>query len=85
MEVAKIADFGISWLVDQSQSVQTYPWRWTAPEVGNDIENTTTRSDVFSFGVLIYEALRFGELPYRSYNNGPSLVSNIRTKVLYRI
>ena len=70
-EVAKVADFGVSRFIEEGTVVQALPWRWTAPEVkearntaGGARGNITTKSDVFSFGGLIYEVLRLGEVPF---------------------
>ena len=70
IEIAKVADFGLSWFLDQSQTTEKKPWRWTAPEVHENIQNTTVKSDVHSFGALVFEALQFGQVPYPSY--GPN-------------
>ena len=85
MEIAKVADFGVSWLLDQSQTAEKKPWRWTAPEVHDDIQNTTVKSDVYSFGALIFEALQFGQVPYPDYgpNEGNILVSKPLTITQY--
>ena len=70
-EVAKVADFGVSRFIEEGTVVHALPWRWTAPEVkearntaGGARDGVTTKSDVFSFGGLIYEALRLGERPF---------------------
>ncbi|XP_060574836.1 tyrosine-protein kinase HCK-like [Ruditapes philippinarum] len=39
-------------------------WQWIAPEVITDESVLCTKSDVWSFGVVIYETLTFGEVPY---------------------
>ena len=68
MDIAKVADFGTSWFLDLSQTVQSFAWRWTAPEVHENVKNTTLKSDVYSFGALIFEALQFGQVPYSGYD-----------------
>ena len=42
---------------------QKFPVKWTAPEA---IHNRifTTSSDVWSFGILIYEIITYGRNPY---------------------
>lgn len=44
------------------------PWRWTAPE-GLSLDKDgachfSTKTDVWSFGVLLWEVMSYGELPY---------------------
>jgi serine/threonine protein kinase len=39
-------------------------WQWTAPEVISDENALNTKSDVWSFGVLMYEMITFGKIPY---------------------
>ncbi|XP_060583864.1 fibroblast growth factor receptor-like, partial [Ruditapes philippinarum] len=39
-------------------------WQWIAPEVLADESVLCTKSDVWSFGVVIYEIITFGEVPY---------------------
>jgi serine/threonine protein kinase len=37
--------------------------KWTAPEVFNE-DKFTIHSDVWAFGVLLYEMITFGSIPY---------------------
>ncbi|XP_045158785.2 tyrosine-protein kinase STK-like [Mercenaria mercenaria] len=39
-------------------------WQWTAPEAIVDEDKFSTKSDVWSFGVLLYELITFGKIPY---------------------
>lgn len=70
----KIADFGLSRGVDDSAE-QEYttnggkiPVRWTSPEAITH-RKFTAASDVWSFGVLVWEACSFGERPYWDWTN----------------
>lgn len=72
----KIADFGLSrWLTDNSGE-QEYvtknggkiPIRWTAPEAIN-YHRYTTASDVWSYGIVMWEVCSFGEKPYWDWSN----------------
>ena len=64
--VCKVADFGLSQAVEKS-SVRSkgdkIPVRWTAPEAAIGYEFSTA-SDVWSFGVVMWEIWTYGELPY---------------------
>lgn len=65
--MVKVADFGLARVVS-SQSHQTkegspFPIRWTAPEAISK-QKFTIKSDVWSFGVLLFELFTKGEVPY---------------------
>ncbi|KAL3320469.1 Ephrin type-A receptor 3 [Cichlidogyrus casuarinus] len=72
----KVTDFGLSREVDfedpDSASYTTMggkiPVRWTAPE-SITLRKFTTASDVWSFGVLMWEVLSFGERPFWNWSN----------------
>uniref|UniRef100_A0A1I8EVW7 receptor protein-tyrosine kinase n=1 Tax=Wuchereria bancrofti TaxID=6293 RepID=A0A1I8EVW7_WUCBA len=72
--LCKIADFGLSRGVEGSVE-QEYttnggkiPVRWTAPEAITH-RKFTAASDVWSFGVVIWEVCSFGERPYWDWTN----------------
>ena len=69
--LVKITDFGLArWFkqppVNEDKTV--VPVRYCAPEIlrHNSHENYSERSDVYSMGVLIWEALSKSEMPYSS-------------------
>ncbi|CAB3404764.1 unnamed protein product [Caenorhabditis bovis] len=72
----KIADFGLSRGVRNEGSIEPeyttnggkIPVRWTAPEAITH-RKFTTSSDVWSFGVVIWEACSYGERPYWDWTN----------------
>uniref|UniRef100_A0A3Q2GD19 Tyrosine-protein kinase n=1 Tax=Cyprinodon variegatus TaxID=28743 RepID=A0A3Q2GD19_CYPVA len=72
--VCKVANFGdredSSTTSDTklSSSCIKYPIKWTAPEAIN-YNKFTIKSDVWSFGILLYEIMTFGELPYPGLTN----------------
>jgi len=40
-----------------------FPIKWTAPEAAFD-RKFSIKSDVWSFGILLYELITFGRVPY---------------------
>jgi fyn-related kinase len=67
----KIADFGLSRIVERANGSIYYararidlPIRWTAPEGLSAKKKFTVKSDVWSFGILLFEVMTFGKQPY---------------------
>ncbi|CAF96564.1 unnamed protein product [Tetraodon nigroviridis] len=67
---AKISDFGLSKAVAEDKSYYKakghgkWPVKWYAPECINYFK-FSSKSDVWSFGVLMWEAFSFGQKPYK--------------------
>ncbi|XP_028912388.1 tyrosine-protein kinase SYK isoform X2 [Ornithorhynchus anatinus] len=67
---AKISDFGLSKALNADQNyyrAQTHgkwPVKWYAPECINYYK-FSSKSDVWSFGVLMWEAFSYGQKPYK--------------------
>ncbi|XP_057678516.1 tyrosine-protein kinase SRK2 [Corythoichthys intestinalis] len=71
--ICKVADFGLA-RVFQNENVYEakegtkFPVKWTAPEaIRTNI--FTIKSDVWSFGILLYEIMTFGKMPYPDMTN----------------
>uniref|UniRef100_A0AAX7TBE2 receptor protein-tyrosine kinase n=1 Tax=Astatotilapia calliptera TaxID=8154 RepID=A0AAX7TBE2_ASTCA len=74
--VCKVSDFGLSRVLeDDPEATGTYlspggkiPIRWTAPEA-IAYRKFTTASDVWSYGIVMWEVVSYGERPYWDMNN----------------
>ncbi|XP_066940387.1 tyrosine-protein kinase Src42A-like [Macrobrachium rosenbergii] len=68
----KVADFGLSRLVDeeiyQAREGGQFPIKWTAPEALSH-NKFSIKSDVWAFGVLLYEIITRGGRPYPGMSN----------------
>ncbi|XP_062855926.1 tyrosine-protein kinase ITK/TSK isoform X2 [Trichomycterus rosablanca] len=70
--VVKVSDFGMTRFVldDQYTSYTTkFPVKWSSPEVIR-YSRFSSKSDVWSFGVLMWEVYSEGRLPYECRTNG---------------
>ncbi|XP_040272882.1 tyrosine-protein kinase SYK isoform X2 [Bufo bufo] len=72
---AKISDFGLSKAIGSDESYYKakscgkWPVKWYAPECMNYYK-FSSKSDVWSFGVLMWEAYSYGQKPYRGMKGG---------------
>ncbi|XP_061834730.1 ephrin type-A receptor 4-B-like isoform X1 [Nerophis lumbriciformis] len=81
--VCKVSDFGLSRVLEDDpeaayttrEAIGTYlspggkiPIRWTAPEA-IAYRKFTTASDVWSYGIVMWEVISYGERPYWDMNN----------------
>ncbi|NXT53818.1 KSYK kinase, partial [Pluvianellus socialis] len=72
---AKISDFGLSKALSadesyyKAQSHGKWPVKWYAPECMN-FYKFSSKSDVWSFGVLMWEAFSYGQKPYKGMKGG---------------
>ncbi|XP_004349267.1 tyrosine-protein kinase Srms [Capsaspora owczarzaki ATCC 30864] len=76
--VAKIADFGLSRELNDKdyyklQSKQKLPVRWMAPETLN-YRKFSSQSDVFSYGVVLWELFTMGQPPWADVERDQYLV-----------
>ncbi|XP_026062925.1 ephrin type-B receptor 1-B [Carassius auratus] len=74
--VCKVSDFGLSRYLQEDTSDPTYtsslggkiPVRWTSPEA-IAYRKFTSASDVWSYGIVMWEVMSFGERPYWDMSN----------------
>lgn len=62
--ICKIASFHLAYIGDDYFSNNVYALKWTAPEGFAPTDKFSTKSDVWSFGIVLYEVITYGRLPY---------------------
>ncbi|XP_067872500.1 tyrosine-protein kinase ZAP-70 isoform X2 [Heterodontus francisci] len=78
---AKISDFGLSKAIGaddsyyKARTAGKWPVKWYAPECIN-FRKFSSKADVWSFGVTMWEALTYGQKPYKKMK-GPEVVTFI--------
>ncbi|XP_060788993.1 tyrosine-protein kinase Lyn-like isoform X2 [Neoarius graeffei] len=70
--LCKIADFGLARVIEDNEysarEGAKFPIKWTAPEAIN-YGSFTIKSDMWSFGILLYEIVTYGKIPYTGLSN----------------
>jgi len=73
--VVKIADLGLSREVQEDfydAKNSTFPVKWSPPEV-IERRHFTSKSDVWSFGIVLWEIFMYGKIPYSSLSNSETV------------
>jgi len=69
--ICKVADFGLARVIKEPFYItedKKIPYKWSAPEAISH-GKFSNKSDVWSFGVLLYEILTYGSAPYPAFSN----------------
>ncbi|KAL6068888.1 Vascular endothelial growth factor receptor [Balamuthia mandrillaris] len=77
----KVADFGLSTLESDEEMAQTIPIRWTPPEFFSK-RTFDKKADVWSYGVLLWEIVNFGQMPYSKMTSEQVITAVLNGEVL---
>ncbi|NXW47713.1 BMX kinase, partial [Nyctiprogne leucopyga] len=98
--IVKVSDFGLTRYVLDDLYISSlgtkFPVKWSAPEVFRHTK-FSSKSDVWAFGILMWEVFTLGKQPYELYDNmqviekvsqgyrlyRPQLVSDIIYQIMY--
>ena len=79
--ICKVADFGLARVINkniyEAQTGAKFPIKWTAPEAAM-YGRFSIKSDVWSFGIFLYELITYGCLPCLGMNNA-QLIKALQT------
>uniref|UniRef100_A0A674JVD6 Tyrosine-protein kinase n=1 Tax=Terrapene triunguis TaxID=2587831 RepID=A0A674JVD6_9SAUR len=85
--IVKVSDFGLSrYVLDDeytSSMGSKFPVRWSPPEVLL-YSKFSSKSDVWAFGVLMWEVYSLGKMPYERFNNSETTEHVTQGLRLYR-
>ncbi|VDN09353.1 unnamed protein product [Dibothriocephalus latus] len=65
----KIGDFGLCRREGSCYPCGEVPVKWSAPEVLKNKENYSTKSDIWSYGIVLWEAYSLGHVPFFNVPN----------------
>ncbi|XP_026188787.1 protein-tyrosine kinase 6-like isoform X2 [Mastacembelus armatus] len=69
--ICKVADFGLARVIKEPFYItedKKIPYKWSAPEAISH-GRFSSKSDVWSFGILLHEIITYGGIPYPAFSN----------------
>ncbi|XP_066480055.1 protein-tyrosine kinase 6 isoform X1 [Tiliqua scincoides] len=78
--ICKVGDFGMAKLIKDDIYLSyshNIPYKWTAPEALSH-GRYSIKSDIWSFGILLYEIMTLGQIPYPGMSNS-EVVKQVQT------
>ncbi|NXP62788.1 TXK kinase, partial [Chloropsis cyanopogon] len=85
--IVKVSDFGMArYVIDDeyiSSSGAKFPVKWSSPEVFH-FKKYSSKSDVWSFGVLMWEVFTEGKMPFETKSNSEVVHEISQGNRLYR-
>ena len=70
--ICKITDFGLARIIDEdiyeAHTGAKFPIKWTAPDAAL-YNRFSIKSDVWSFGIVLWEIITYGRFPYPGMTN----------------
>eukprot|EP01117_Protostelium_nocturnum_P017086 TRINITY_DN6892_c0_g1_i2.p1 TRINITY_DN6892_c0_g1~~TRINITY_DN6892_c0_g1_i2.p1 ORF type:complete len:1242 (-),score=332.82 TRINITY_DN6892_c0_g1_i2:42-3767(-) len=67
--IAKLSNFGVASRLKEKEPIRDFPVRWSSPEL-IETKKPTFKSDVYAFGVFLYELLEEGKVPFSNNKDG---------------
>jgi len=80
IESAKICDFGISKILSEDTVANTFlgTFRYMSPEILANTHPYSIESDIWSFGMVLYELISMGKMPYYEESKNEDVTKKIK-------